>query len=263
MRSKLTTAAVMLVAVFAISVAVASSASAAGLPAFTTGKCNKLATKTGWFTSSACVKGAENEKQEGEFELEAPTKKRFTMTTGAIEFETASREIGTCQRGSSVGEITGPRTGTLTSVYEECHLGPFASCGTIVTKPLLSKPVYLNEAHTTVGWAIEPKVKGGPFAEFSCKFAGVTIKVTLGVHTPGAGGMDSLLGDILPKNAKASHFFVGYNCNKVKQEPSGYWEGGKPTFGFLESNFQAGEWGPFCFRYEAVATPEEEAELRA
>ncbi len=198
-----------LVAVVALSAVAVSSASAA-LPEFKV--CAKVAKNaekkyTGSYTDKVCsVKASEKEISEGKtnkYELEgweAAKKKGFkgkngtsTLTSYIPENEktpwTGGTPVGvvTCKSGGSVGEITGPKTETVTVEFKTCtsenkkctSVGE-SKAGVIKTKALTATIGYIEGG---VGADVEA-ADHGLSAEFTCEGLEVkTVGSVIGVAT--------------------------------------------------------------------------------
>ncbi len=189
-----------LVAVVALTAVAVSSASAA-LPEFKV--CAKAAKSgkayTGHYTDKVCsVKASEKEISEGKtnkYELEgweAAKKKGFkgkngtsTLTSYIPENEktpwTGGSPVGvvTCKSGGSVGEVTGPKTETVTVEFKtctsegkKCTSTNGAKSGTIKTEPLTATIGYIEGGVGADVEATNHKLS----AEFTCE--GLAIKTT-------------------------------------------------------------------------------------
>ncbi len=116
---------------------------------------------------------------------------KFKAKAGAGSLDTAGtvgkqRHVN-CTAGGGEGTIEATKTSKTTVKFTGCKAaGGFASipCKTvganaeeIVTKALVGKLKYLNEAKKEVVLVLEPEVAGGLFAEFTCEGLGVTEKI--------------------------------------------------------------------------------------
>jgi hypothetical protein len=201
----------------------------------------------------------------------------FTQTAGpGVELEGANAAIGyrtaVCASSSAIGVMTGTKTSKLTITYNECSSGK-VKChtkgqllGTIKTLPLLAKLVYLNEAHTSVGWALEPATKNGLFVEVDC--GGVNRSVS--VKEAEKGGNDTLLAHFsAPYNTKVTELPFELGCFEGIQTYKAYYEGALKLSGYLEAEVTLPEprtWENYCVRWKSTTGSvkfEEEVELKA
>lgn len=108
---------------------------------------------------------------------------KFTSTSGKGTLQTTTGETVTCTSDSNVGELTGPKSGTVTVTFNGCTTTFFGfpiSCktagkasGEIVTSKLNSELVYAVGKTQVLNLLSSPT---GTEAEFEC--AGNTVKVT-------------------------------------------------------------------------------------
>lgn len=88
-----------------------------------------------------------------------------------------------CEHEKVAGEVTGPRTARWNTTYTKCSaLGtkcnsPGAKEGTIVTDPLESELVWLDKAHTKVGIKIRGLGPGGRLEHFECQEKATQVSV--------------------------------------------------------------------------------------
>jgi hypothetical protein len=170
-----------LVAVFALTAAVAASASAAE-PAFY--ECHKLTAKpfTGKFTDKKCTKEATAEEKaagkKNKYELQEGIGKgkQFKGKGGSATLHTPA--VGgevTCKTFGDTGFLTSPTTegkvistfSTCTSLGKKCTSAG-AKAGSIVTKSLSGQIGYINKSKKEVG--VELHAEGaGALAEFTCE----------------------------------------------------------------------------------------------
>src|SRR4029077_9252403 len=216
MRSMFRSVLVALVAVFAIGVVAASSASAAA-PEFVTAS----------FPIS------------------------YSGSSGEVTFQTAKKaDFATihCSASSERGEIDEAfdfkflvhvhvrYTGCKST---EVHAGPActtagAATGEIVTNTLSAELVYTSKAAKEVGLVFKPEAAGGAVAEFSC--GGIVGKVKL------SGAVVTKLASGQLGKAKTS-FVWDYRQKAGVQEPTSYEEGSTKISAFLttSSGEQVGE----------------------
>lgn len=121
--------------------------------------------KKGEYTEGACQTKPTKAKK-GTFERASA---QFTDTSGVAKFEIASVGTLECNVDTSVGELTGPKTGTDTVTYEGCELlknkcasSSAEPAGTIVTEKLTT--FIENEP----GGKAAEELYGEPFMTFTC-----------------------------------------------------------------------------------------------
>jgi hypothetical protein len=193
-----------LVAVFAIAAVAVSSASAA-LPEYKVcAKAEKVGkVYNGKYNDKLCT--SENGKSEGKYELKGwEAAKKFalkgkngvsTLDSYIPESESEPWKGGTvagvvtCKSGKSAGEITGPKTATITVEFKTCTseghkcTSPGQKAGVIKTKLLSATLGYINKEAKTVGSDVEAADKGVS-AEFSCEVLEiVTVGSVIGVNS--------------------------------------------------------------------------------
>jgi hypothetical protein len=220
---------------FAMSAVVAASASAAEPEYSSCGKTVKVEKKyTGMYTSKLCSPAALSATKEGEYERVAPTKlpAKLKSTSGLTDVYLSSRETDTvtetveCKKDKDEGHIINSREADLKITYEECEAASGvltgATCGTvgakkdneIVTEPLVSKLVWLNEAETEIGIDIAPE-PGKPIEKVLC--GGIETAELLG----------SMVGKVSPLEEASKTETLTFTANPTTgvQEYVGYWEG--------------------------------------
>jgi hypothetical protein len=106
-------------------------------------------------------------------EFSAPFGKTFTSTSGPSRFRAVGGKRVLCAATNDVGEITGPKTGSVTITLTGCALKkvpcntPGSAPGEIVTPALAMNVGYISKAKKVVGVDLsEPS--GGPFLLFTC-----------------------------------------------------------------------------------------------
>jgi hypothetical protein len=126
-------------------------------------------------------------------EFSAPFGKPFTSTSGQIRLRGVSGKRVICAASTDSGEITGPKTGTVTIAMTGCMhkktqcSTPGSAPGEIVSPALAMTVGYINKGAKTVGIDLaEPS--GGPFLLFSC-LSGTRVLV-----------LGSVIGRITPVN---------------------------------------------------------------
>jgi hypothetical protein len=155
-------------------------------------------------------------------EYSGPFPKPITSKSGPIVIETVSGVKATCTRGTNTGEITGPKTGTVTLRLVGCEVlnvlkcnSPGAAPGEIVSSQLSSTLGYINKTKREVG--VDLEAPAGTTAEFECGTNHVVVS-------------GSIIGKITPVNRKVkagSPFILKFTQTGGKQNPSKF-EGG-PT----------------------------------
>jgi hypothetical protein len=256
----------LLAAVIALAaLGAASVAMAAGGPEYLAcGKAAKVNGKlTGKYANNLCSQTSPT--SEGKYERVAAkfpikTKAKFGPTTiylyNPIEHK-AESEVP-CKTGVESGMLTGPREGTVSFVYYGCEVPPTGKfpgpcttpteppqkkLGTVVTEPLATKLVWLDEAESVPGILVQPVAPGGLYEEVRCLLGKVIVKQT--------GG---LLAKLTPAGEVSKLFTVTFAASPTTGEPEfdSYWEGGIQTGVKLFSEVHA----PNGIEFAAVPTSE-------
>jgi len=245
-----------LVAVLAVAAVAVSSASAA-LPEYKV--CTKAAkvgkTFTGKFSDKTCA--TSEPKGEGKYELagwESAKKKGFKGKNGVSTLDSYIPEneatpwtggtvagVVQCKSGKSAGEITGPKTSTVTVEFKTCTsegkkcTSSGQKTGTIKTALLKAT---LGNISGGVGSDVE-SVSGGPSAQFSCEgLEVVTVGSVIGVNSGninkinkegtqtfavnGKGGQEVVFGEFPPSPVTGeAHFLVSKITPPGVELPSG------------------------------------------
>ena len=169
-----------LLAVFAVSAAFVSSASAAMMPEYKV--CTKAVPKeSGKWNTKTCTGESKGGKKEGGYELTAwntGKKTSFKGTNGKSTLYSYIKGFGvvgtvTCAKAKNVGQITGPDSGEVvvtfekcTSSGETCTSAGAPKAGDIVTFKLNTLNILVNP--TEVATRVEGAGPGGKSAEFKC-----------------------------------------------------------------------------------------------
>lgn len=244
----------LLAAVLGMSALAASSAWGAGGPEYLAcAKAKKVSKKyTGNYNNKTCSEP--NATSEGKYERVAAKfplkyKSKFGETLIYVynphEIEESAEVI--CKKGKDAGAITSSTTGTVTITNEECAVptkdangkaskfpgpcnSPGEKPGVIVSEPLATKLVWLDEAATEPGLEIQPAEAGGVFEEAQCLFGKVKVKQT-----------GSILGKVTPAGESTKLLTITFTVNPTtfEQLPGGYWEGGTMTATKLLSEIHA------------------------
>ncbi len=126
-------------------------------------------------------------------EFTGPFSKTFTSTSGPGRLRAVGGKRVLCTAGTNIGEITGPKAGSVTITLTGCTLkkvpcnSPGSAPGEIVTPALTMTVGYINKAMKLVGIDLtEPS--GGLFLLFSC---------TSGTRVAVSG---SVIGKLTPVN---------------------------------------------------------------
>lgn len=248
-----------LVAVFALSALIVSSASAAA-PEFKI--CGKAAKSgklyTGHYTDKACSKHAtEAEEKEGKknkyerVEWTKAKKKTYKAKNKGTphnnivnpfgekdggESEPAKIEGTTeCTKESVVGEVTGPKTEKWHTVYTSCKAEETpcntkgAKAGEIKTEELEAELVFLNSAKTEVGLRVKGKGKEGLLAQYECIGGTLNVLVTGEVLAKTSGNINTANKKTTqvvkegPLHMQSNLFIEGTNS---EAEGKGYFEWG-------------------------------------
>jgi hypothetical protein len=142
-----------------------------------------------------------------------------------------------CTGGSESGSIINSGEETLTITYTGCVVpttlktgktaqdpgpckSPGKASGEVVTEPLVTKLVWLDEAETVPGVLVEAAMPGGTFQEAECGGGLVKVKTT-----------GALLAKITPANELTKLLTLTFNATLMTGEPEfgGYWEGAVKT----------------------------------
>jgi hypothetical protein len=219
-------------AVLAISAVAAGSAAAAEPEYLTCAKAAKVGkTYTGKYTDKHCAEV--NAKGEGKYErtaLKGPDK--FKSKSGATNlylYEPATHTLKlkvVCKKDKDEGEIFNSREAKLRITYEECEpqetvltgkctTNGQTKAGTVVTEPLISKLVWVNEAETEPGVDVQAETPGGPIEKMVC------------VGAENAELLGSMVGKIGPVNSASKTQTLTFNASATTGEPEffGTWEG--------------------------------------
>lgn len=218
--------------VLAISAVAAGSAAAAEPEYLTCAKAAKVGkTYTGKYTDKHCSEV--NVKGEGKYErtaVKVPDKfKSKSGVTTIYLYEAATHTLKLkveCKKDKDEGEIFNSREAKLRITYEECEpqgtalsgkctTNGQAKAGTVVTEPLVSKLVWVNEAETEPGIDVQAAVPGGPIEKMVC------------VGAENAELLGSMVGKISPVNAASKTQTLTFNASPTTGEPEffGTWEG--------------------------------------
>lgn len=291
-----------LVAVLAVAVVAASSASAKG-PEW--GQC--FAKEGGKYADSGCQTKAK--KGTGTFEWRKATQithRKFSggsepsskpLLTSFIEFckrgdqninpfcegkeEVQETEVQIeCESETNSGEISGKNgIANVVAKFHGCALFGSAPCentgteGEVVVNVLKGTLGYINKSGKEVGVLLEPAAKKGLFAQFSC--AG-TLTTEVG-SAPGTtnekgyyatkGGGNGIISTITPVNTMASAFTQNFSEVGDENVPSKF--EGKPmkvleslTYNNGEPEFRSA-WSRAAEVLTNINTGEEEAEIKA
>jgi hypothetical protein len=167
-----------------------------------------------------------------------PSPMPFTAKSGATTLETVSKAKITCISDTATGEVTGPKTGTVTIKLSGCELVTLglacntvgAPPGEITTVSLLMTLGYINGPKKEVGLDLSTAT-GGPLLEFVCGPLKVIVE-------------GSAIGKVTPVNKlikPPGHFTLKFAQSTGKQKPTHFESGPidvlSTSFGgpFLES----------------------------
>lgn len=213
----------------------ASGALAASPEYLACGKAAKSGkTYTGTYSNKTCSEVSA--KSEGKYERVAPKfpvkfSSKFGETTVFL-YNPLEHQIQAevpCQKGKATGEITGADAGTLTLTYEHCEVppsgkfpGPCESpnqkrSGVILTEPLATKLVWLDEAESEAGIAVGPAAPGGLIEVADCGTVDVPVQQ-----------YGSLVGTIAPVGEATKLLTATFSANTSAGEEAfeGYYEEG-------------------------------------
>jgi hypothetical protein len=146
--------------------------------------------------------------------------------TGGSTIDTVSVE---CQREHGGGTLTPSGTGLEKTVvyFYECKALGAISCSNseaeeIITDPLTATFGYINKASKEAGVDLNPQVKHGEFAKFTC---GGVIETVVGAasskefpHYPGKGGGDGIVSSIAPTDQMGAELTQDYTINPETNE---------------------------------------------
>lgn len=245
----------LLAAVFALGALASSSALAAGGPEYLAcGKAAKSGKKyTGKYTDKKCSEV--NAMSEGKYERVALSKLpvKFKSKIGETKVyvynpkELSESAEVICTKGKDAGEITNSTEGTVTITDEGCYVPeenakgkkskfpgpcntPGKKSGVLVSHPLATKLVWLDEAQTEPGIEIQPVEAEGLFEEAEC-LAGVVKVEQFG----------SILAKVAPVGEATKLLNITFSVNPTtfEQLPGGYWHEGAFTETKLKSDIKA------------------------
>jgi hypothetical protein len=200
-------------------------------------------TYTGKYSDKACSEP--NLKSEGKYERGAakfPAKLKGTAGKMDIYlYAPATEKIEghfECEKGKESGSLTNSREGTMSVSYSGCKAtgglagpcnSPGQKSGTVVTEPLVSKLVWLNEAETQPGLDLKPAAPGGALTKVVCAGGGETAEL--------AG---TLLAGVAPTGVAAKLETIGLSASPTNGKPSfeGEWEAGSFVSEPLFSNLK-------------------------
>lgn len=227
-------AAIALVALSATGVA-----AAAGAPEYLAcGKVKKVNKKyTGHYTDKLCheVNGTNEGKYErvaAKFPIKTSVKKLGETKIYLYNpLEHKNEAEVPCKEGSESGTINNSREQTLTITYKSCIVpgtgkfpgpcsSPGKSSGEVVTEPLVTKLVWLDELETVPGILVEAATMGGTYQYAECSGGNVKVKTT-----------GSLLAKLTPVGELTKLLTASFNASPTTGEPEfgGYWEGAVRT----------------------------------
>lgn len=206
--------------------------------------CQKVAKATGEYpTKAACEAGEKLNEEPREWKraaVPAGSKIPFMSKSGVKILRSSGllgEEVVECTADKNEGEITGPRSDTVTIKFTGCKLtkpitgachstSPLGGTGEIITKKLTSKLVWLKAATTTVGLDLEGEGTEKVLAEFEC--AGIKVKVT-----------GSVLGVVTPLNKMAKVFLLELKCEAGKPTKQAWTMYEEPPGTFIKDNLSA------------------------
>ena len=244
-----------LVAVFAVGMAAAASASAEA-PEY--GRCLKVAKPyDGGFTNSGCT--TKSETKTGKYEWYPGVVKKLQTSSGgkgALE-EVNGNGVG-CAKEHSVGEYGGTKeVKNLVVTFEKCEsvglvcTSPGHSAGELVTNTLEGSVEWENKGAHKTDLDLYPAAGQEKFIEFGCG-ATLTIAVRGSILTPVKADKMSLT---VP---------LKYKQKRGIQKPTEYETGaGKKVKDVLEANFSNQGWLQSGQTITSTVTNEEKLELNA
>lgn len=213
-------------------VAIATAAAWAAPPRYMT--CAKAAksgkTYTGGYANKTCSEASAG--HEGKYELATPTfPAKVKGTIGKVDiylYNPLSKKLEghfECTSGKESGELTGSSEGTLTVSYSLCRAtgqlsGPCESpgqkAGVVLSEPLTSRLVWLNEAETEPGVRVTA-TSGGEITKVDCAGGAETAELT-----------GAMLASVTPTTEAAKAQTISFTADATTGEPEfvGQWEGG-------------------------------------
>jgi hypothetical protein len=243
----------------------------------------------------SCEKNGPEEPLEQFF---GPITRAACEAKGAHRVNEAAGPFIQCAAENSEGEASG--TSSVVGVhvtFTGCNLFGNVPCENagpeeIITNELKGKLGYISKANHEVGVLLEPAVKHGDFADFSCEPFVETIKVGVGnkkvgsAHTtsgcdqecPGAtpeeekhGGYDGVISPIKPVNEMTNAFTQEYKVEPTEfgevcpENIPSHFEGKHIDLLEVQQSTQAGSTMWSCSGEEItnVNTPEEAGEIKA
>jgi hypothetical protein len=249
-------AGLVLVATFALSVAIVASASAAA-PEY--GRCEKAEkvgkVYNGDFTNSGCT--TKSEAKTGKYEWHPGVLKvKQTSKGGKGILEEAGKYAVGCESEESTGEYSGTKeVKHLIVKFKKCE-APGLVCtseghakGELETVPLAGRVVWENEAKRKTALDLFPE-GGGDFIEFDCGSA-LTVAVKGSILVPVTA--DKMSDTVTLK-------YVG---KKGLQKVKDYEEGGVKVKDVLEANFAGKGFVEASQDITSTVTNEEKLELNA
>lgn len=251
---RITIVGLLLASAVALGAIAASSALAAGGPEYLAcAKAKKDGKKyTGRYENKTCseLSGTGEGKYErvaAKFPLKFKSKIGETKVHVYDPKDSAEDAEVICTKGKDAGAITSSTAGTVTITEEGCNVPvedengnkskfpgacntPGQKSGVIVSKPLATKLVWLDEAHTEPGIEIQPAEAGGVFEEASCLFEKVKVKET-----------GTILAAVSPVGVATKLLTITFSVTPMtyEQVPGGYWEGETFTATKLVSEIHA------------------------
>ena len=245
---------VLAAAIMLAALSAASVAAAAGGPEYQgCAKVKKVNKKyTGHYSDKACSKVSETNEgayERGAAKFPIKTKSKFGVTTVYLydPIEHKLKAEVPCESGSLSGTINNSREQTLTLGYAGCvipkefHNGekaqfpgpcnsPGQKSGSILSKPLATKLVWVNEAETEPGVLVSAAEPGGVFEEVECLVGKVQVKET-----------GTILARIAPEGELTKLLTATFTADPTSGEPElgSYWEGGLPIESKLLSEIHA------------------------
>lgn len=201
-------------------------------------------TYTGAYADKTCSEAAPG--HEGKYELGALTKlpAKVKGTVGKVDIYLYNPITKTveghfeCASGKDSGTITGAREGTLSFTYSGCLAtgalaGPCSSTGqksgVVVSQPLATRLVWLNEAVTEPGIQLKAATEGGGLTSVVCAGGAETAELL--------GTMTARVGPTAEASKVGS---ITFSANPTTGEPelAGSWEGGLFSPEPLRSNLK-------------------------
>ena len=144
-----------------------------------------------------------------------------------------------CESEVNHGETAGSKdVANISVIFRGCKLQGAVPCsnteveGEVQTNTLKGELGYINKSTKDVGLLLEPAVKHGRFAQFTCLGGSITTVVGVGNAKEGAayspektGGYDGIISPITPVNEMSTEFTQVFTINENLENVPSHFEG--------------------------------------